>query len=662
MSSESTISSLHALAELRVWAESLLPVSCSAPSSCRLSRRTFRRADIRSALFIFIIGCFGSKFPGKPRFRHSSLVESGLCLRRFEQAEARSAQRAGEVKGELRAAEALNQTNATHLKGLEVQLMTAREALAEAEADRSTKTSWSKRLGHELADARAGEQEAWQMQAQQAHELREARRRLDQLVGGGTSMPGGQLAQCKRRLLDLEQACSRKEAEVAEERRARERCHTEAVRASEKLRAARAQGAQLKERLRTLEESELRYPSRFPPQKSPALQPKPQVSTRRPSRSFSVPAEGRLRDGRRADSQPMPSNWAQETLQTPEQPEHQPSTSSADDVQVMKNFVKSEEARLRALSTAQGSAESTASPPPHKEVPRGLDSGYRLSWEEAPRAAIPLKASEPPAQLPEEDLSLAALLSMQPPTADKQAVGGDYERVSAAKIPTARREQAVRVAEILEEACSDSTYKDYGIKELAQGGGGKVLSGPGIDTNEAGVLQGGGKWPKRIGGLCRSLVEEEDLSTRWPEGSLGRYCEKDCLENIGGTPLSKTRPKKRPPAEAAPKTTSKPHEAAKPTGLEELPPPPHQHKVVTAENISDVITQGKFHKFVLVLFFDASERSAHAVAIWEYAARLLKKAKLKDLRKAVLARYDSSSGDTWGYKFQGPLPRGLLYR
>ena len=32
--------------------------------------------------------------------------------------------------------------------------------LGEAEADRVTKTSWSKRLGHELADARAGEQEA----------------------------------------------------------------------------------------------------------------------------------------------------------------------------------------------------------------------------------------------------------------------------------------------------------------------------------------------------------------------------------------------------------------------------------------------------------------------------------------------------------------------
>lgn len=335
---------------------------------------------------------------------------------RVEQAEARSAQRAGEVKGELRAAEALNQTNSVHLKDLEVQLMTTREALAEAEADRATKSSWSKRLGHELADARAKQQEAWQVQEQQAHELREARRRLDQLVGGGTSMPGGQLAQCKRRLLDLEQACSRKEAEVAEERRARERCHTEAVRASEKLRAARAQGAQLKERLRTLEEAELRYPSRFPPQRA-----KPQTSSRRPSRSFSVPApEGRLRDGRpgRPDSHTSHAThaWMQATLQTPEPLEPCQTSSTSDDVQVMKDFVKNEEARLRALS--HGGAR-----------PLDPDPGsYRLSWEEQPRAALPFKASEPPA-LPEEDLSLATLLAMKPQPPDKtdQAAAAYHE-------------------------------------------------------------------------------------------------------------------------------------------------------------------------------------------------------------------------------------------
>ncbi|CAE7312574.1 MZB1 [Symbiodinium sp. CCMP2592] len=226
---------------------------------------------------------------------------------------------------------------------------------------------------------------------------------------------------------------------------------------------------------------------------------------------------------------------------------------------------------------------------------------------------------------------------------------------------SARREQAVRVAEMLEEACSDETYNDYGIKEPARGNGGKVLSGPGIDTNDAGVLQGGGKWPKRMGGYCRSLVEEEDLSAQFREGSLERFCDRDCVAKSGEKPRRKPANKPRP--RAATHATSAAAQSGKATsGLDELPPPPHEHKVVTAENISEVIAQRKFHKFVLVLFFDASHRSAHAVAIWEYAARMLKKAKKKDLRKAVLARYDSSNGDTWGYNFQGPLPRGLLYR
>lgn len=47
---------------------------------------------------------------------------------------------------------------------------------------------------------------------------------------------------------------------------------------------------------------------------------------------------------------------------------------------------------------------------------------------------------------------------------------------------------------------------------------------------------------------------------------------------------------------------------------------------------------------------------------------------MQDLRQTVLARYNSSAGvlmhflsemsagDTWGYNFQGPLPRALLYR
>lgn len=199
---------------------------------------------------------------------------------RLEEAEERAALHAGEVKGELRAAEAMTQSHSARVKELEVQLLSAQEALAEAENQRLSQTTWTQRLGHELADARAGEQEARQREAQQSHELHEARRRLEQLVGSGGSS-GGQLAQCKRRVAELEQVCDQQEAELAEERRARERCHMEAVKATEKLRLARAQGAQMKEKVKSLEEAELRYPSRFPPRLRPSLNRSSSVPTAR---------------------------------------------------------------------------------------------------------------------------------------------------------------------------------------------------------------------------------------------------------------------------------------------------------------------------------------------------------------------------------------------
>ena len=49
----------------------------------------------------------------------------------------------------------------------------------------------------------------------------------------------------------------------SQERKARERCHLEALKSAEKLRLARAQATALKERLRLFEVVELRYPSRF---------------------------------------------------------------------------------------------------------------------------------------------------------------------------------------------------------------------------------------------------------------------------------------------------------------------------------------------------------------------------------------------------------------
>lgn len=207
---------------------------------------------------------------------------------RLEEAEERAALHAGEVKGELRAAEAVTQNHSARVKELEVQLLSAREALAEAENQRLSQTTWTQRLGHELSDARAGEQEARQREAQQSHELHEARRRLEQLVGSGGSS-GGQLAQCKRRVAELEQVCEQQEAELAEERRARDRCHMEAVKATEKLRLARAQGAQMKEKVKSLEEAELRYPSRFPPRLRPSLHRSSSVPSARGTPALAEP-------------------------------------------------------------------------------------------------------------------------------------------------------------------------------------------------------------------------------------------------------------------------------------------------------------------------------------------------------------------------------------
>jgi len=224
---------------------------------------------------------------------------------RVEEAEERAALHAGEVKGELRAAEALNLSHVARVQELEVQLHSAREALAEAENHRATQTTWTQRLGHELADARAAEQEARQREAQQSRELHDARRRLEQVVGTGPT--GGQLAQCKRRVAELEQVCERQESELAEERRARERCHMEAVKAGEKLRLARAQGAQMKDRVKSLEEAELRYPSRFPPRRhAPAAGPKMEGSMGSVGRSCSAPGLGRGPEGTRLSWEEQP--------------------------------------------------------------------------------------------------------------------------------------------------------------------------------------------------------------------------------------------------------------------------------------------------------------------------------------------------------------------
>merc|ERR1711920_655283 len=87
-----------------------------------------------------------------------------------------------------------------------------------------------------------------------ASELWEARRRLDR------NAP--QLVEQKRRLGLAEDSIHRMQSEVLEERKARERCHRESIKSGEKFQQSRTQVAHLRERIRVLEERDLRYPSR----------------------------------------------------------------------------------------------------------------------------------------------------------------------------------------------------------------------------------------------------------------------------------------------------------------------------------------------------------------------------------------------------------------
>lgn len=226
-----------------------------------------------------------------------------------------------------------------------------------------------------------------------------------------------------------------------------------------------------------------------------------------------------------------------------------------------------------------------------------------------------------------------------------------------------RAVQSADLAEALEKGCDSNTYIDYGLKEHL-GGGSKVLNGPGLGNDEPGTIRGGAKWPKRLAARCAALVdkagEDSEVFGIWQRGELRDFCDVDCglAEREVRLPKPQTGKKKRAKATgAAPRPKPRPAR----TGLEELPPPPHESRVVSKDNVTLFSDEQKMYRFALVLFHDVEPRSATAVAVLELAARLLKKEKRKDVRKTILARYNSTSGDTFGYPLKY-LPRAMLYR
>lgn len=175
---------------------------------------------------------------------------------RAEQGEAIARQDCADMKGQLRAAEALQMAQASRCGDLIGELQALRQRLDGMEVARSgSATQLASGLHLELQTTRAALSEQ-EMNGQRLHEeLHESKRRLER----GSTL---QAAEWRRRLASCEEAVARSRAQVAEERKCRERCHLEALRAGEKLRVSRAQTATLREKLRAFEETELRYTTR----------------------------------------------------------------------------------------------------------------------------------------------------------------------------------------------------------------------------------------------------------------------------------------------------------------------------------------------------------------------------------------------------------------
>lgn len=177
-----------------------------------------------------------------------------LDMAKAEASEARASAATGEATSELRAQEAIATTSRQRAAELESELARVRSWAEQLEGERTSSSTALEGLRAELRVARDECEDVRRGKERLALELGDSRRRIDR------GQP--QLVECRRKLCSAEDALARVQSEAQDERLARERCHTEAIRAGEKLRIARAQCTQLRDRVRALEEVELRYRSR----------------------------------------------------------------------------------------------------------------------------------------------------------------------------------------------------------------------------------------------------------------------------------------------------------------------------------------------------------------------------------------------------------------
>lgn len=333
---------------------------------------------------------------------------------RAEAATTRAVAAATEARSELKAGEAGVAVANHQVADYEEQRTLARGRLEQLERERVANASAFESLRSELLACRSDREESRCVRDRLSSELTEAKRRCER------SNP--QFADMRRRLGSAEESLSRAQAEVAEERQARERCHLEAIRAGDKLRAARAQGQQLRERIRSLEEVELRYPSRQ--RQALCLQEAEHAFEAEPSGASTASGAGPWQDivwGREAAAAPRaPAALSQHTTphptdREPEQraPRGRDRQHSAERCaerlgeqaheaalpQAVFDFVAQEDQRLLALggsaspgeaSHCRGGGGTAFAGTPRAGAPPLTVAG---SWEEQPRARAPAKAS-----------------------------------------------------------------------------------------------------------------------------------------------------------------------------------------------------------------------------------------------------------------------------
>merc|ERR1719265_1253504 len=272
--------------------------------------------------------------------------------------------------------------------------------------------------------AREDREEALRKKEKACSELADSRRRLDR----GTP----QLAETRRKLQQAEEGLAKAGGEVAEERRARERCHAETIRMGEKLRVARSQSSQLREKVRVMEEIELRYPSRVRASDAGLLTPEADVYIGSMSahplhqpdylgpESRAVTKDSHAPDRKASALTPSPPRSPRCFSNGPscvrhDTPPREPGwvSSSLGDMNMVLDFVAREEQRLPPGSERLGRTDSGMFEEPRPSIP---------SQSEAPvlqhhkQSTVP-GTNKPGTGLPAvgtDEAGLAALLAAEP--------------------------------------------------------------------------------------------------------------------------------------------------------------------------------------------------------------------------------------------------------